>query len=83
MGRLVGGTLRMRCSGIRPAVVLELGEVGDIDDGVVDGELWLPRPDPGRLDRSQALYCSAPRPEPGRERREKAALLDSSPDAAI
>ena len=81
MGRLVGGTLRMRCSGIRPEVVLELGEVGDID-GVVDVELWLPRPDPGRLDRSQALYCSAPRPEPGRDRREKAAL-DSSPDAAI
>ena len=78
----MGGALRMRCSGIRP--VLELGEVGDIDGVVeVEDEFWLPRPDPGRLDRSQALYCSAPRPEPGRERREKAALLDSSPDAAI
>ena len=39
--------------------------------------LWFPappRPEPGRFDRSQALYCSAPLPDPGRLSLEKAGL---------
>ena len=59
-----------------------LGDVGDID-GVLEfdeadtqpgeaEELFKPRPEPGRLDLSQALYCcSPPRPEPGLEKLDK------------
>ena len=76
----MGGIFLIRCSGTSPSPP-ELGEVGDIE-GVVElddeptqpGEGTPPRPDPGRLERSQALYCSPPRPDPGRESLEKAAL---------
>ena len=80
IGKFVGGTIfRIRCSGTNPSCppALELlGDVGDID-GVLEfdeadtqpgeaEELFKPRPEPGRLDLSQALYCcSPPRPEPG------------------
>ena len=73
-----GISLLIRCSGTNPRPPV-LGEVGDIE-GVVEFEEETqpgdtpPRPDPGRLERSQALYCSPPRPDPGRESREKAAL---------
>ena len=87
MGKFVGGrAVRIRCSGTRPRPpALELlGEVGDIE-GVVEfedaetqpgeaEELFKPRPEPGRLDLSQALYCSPPRPDPGLDSLEKAAL---------
>ena len=82
IGKFVGGTIfRIRCSGTNPSCppALELlGDVGDID-GVLEfdeadtqpgeaEELFKPRPEPGRLDLSQALYCcSPPRPEPGLE----------------
>lgn len=91
IGKFVGGTIfRIRCSGTNPSCppALELlGDVGDID-GVLEfdeadtqpgeaEELFKPRPEPGRLDLSQALYCcSPPRPEPGLESLEKA-VLDS------
>lgn len=85
MGRLDGGIFRILCSGTRPPA--EDGEVGEREAGVDELELidedtqpaltlWLapPRPDPGLLVLSQALYCSLPRPDPGRESLEKAGL---------
>ena len=53
---------------------LLLGEVGDIDGVLEFEDETQPLPDPGRLDRSQALYCSPPRPDPGLESLEKATL---------
>ena len=85
MGKLVGALRLIRCWGTRPRLwPPDDGDVGDIE-GVVEFELlqefgevllWLiaPRPDPGRAERSQALYCSPPRPLPGLESLEKAGL---------
>ena len=53
---------------------LLLGEVGDIEGVLEFDEETQPRPDPGRLDLSQALYCSPPLPDPGLESLEKATL---------
>jgi hypothetical protein len=85
MGRVPGGMALILCSGTRPP--LPEGDDGDKegvdefelseDDPQPGDELLLaapPRPDPGRFDRSQALYCSFPRPDPGRVSLENAAL---------
>ncbi len=84
MGRLEGGIALILCSGTKPPPEGLEGDNDGVDELELDPGDWelllwlllLPLPEPGLLERSQALYCSLDRPDPGRASLENA-VLDS------